>query len=80
MSGLSLAVESGDYSLVSAHELLLAAASPVLERGLYGTRAQLSQRTGLAASCHVGSSQTRDGTHMPCTGRWILSRSTTREV
>ena len=26
------------------------------------------------------SSLTRDGTHIPCTGRWILSHWTTREV
>ena len=26
------------------------------------------------------SSQTRDQTHIPCTGRWILNHCTTREV
>ena len=34
-----------------------------------GSRAQAQQRhTGWAASWHVGSSQTRDQTHVPCTG------------
>ena len=28
----------------------------------------------------MGSSQTRDRTHVPCTGRWILNHWTTREV
>ena len=34
----------------------------------------------LGAPRHVGSSQTRDGTYVPCIGRWILSHWTTREV
>ena len=29
-------------------------------------------RTGLVALRHVGSSRTRDRTHVPCIGRWIL--------
>ena len=36
--------------------------------------------TGLVAPKHVESSQTRDGTHVPCTGRQILNHWTTREV
>ena len=35
---------------------------------------------GLTALQHVESSQTRDGTHVPCIGRQILSHWTTREV
>ena len=35
---------------------------------------------GLAAPRQVGSSQTRDRTCVPCTGRWILNHCTTREV
>ena len=31
------------------------------------------------APCHVGSSQTRDETHVLCIGRWILNHWTTRE-
>ena len=36
--------------------------------------------TGLVAPRYVGSSPTRDPTHVPCTGRWILNHWTTREV
>ena len=37
-------------------------------------------RTGLVAPQHVGSSQTRARTHVPCTGRWILNHCAIREV
>ena len=49
---------------------------------LAGSRAQAQYlwRTGLAALWHVGSSQTRDRTHIPCTDRQILNHYTTREV
>ena len=36
--------------------------------------------TGLVAPWHVGSSQTRDGTCVPCIGRRILIHCATREV
>ena len=35
---------------------------------------------GLVAPGHVESSQTRNGTYVPCTGRRILIHRTTREV
>ena len=35
---------------------------------------------GLVAPQHVESSRTRDQTHVPYTGRWILIHCTTREV
>ena len=35
---------------------------------------------GLVALWHVGSSQTRDQTCVPCLGRHILNHYTTREV
>ena len=35
---------------------------------------------GLVAPRHVGSSRTRDRTHVPCNGRQILNRCATREV
>ena len=49
---------------------------------LMGSRvlAQQLWRTGLAAPWHVGSSQTRAQTRVPCTGRWILNHCATREV
>ena len=34
----------------------------------------------LVAPSHVGSSQTRNQTHVPCIGRWILNHSPTREI
>ena len=47
--------------------------------GLVAGAPRLS-RTGLVARGHVESSQTRDQTHIPCTGRCILNHRTTREV
>ena len=41
---------------------------------------QSSWHTGLVALRHVGSSPTRDWTHVPCIGRWTLNQWTTREV
>ena len=35
---------------------------------------------GLVAPQHVGSSRSRDRTHVSCIGRWILNHCTTREV
>ena len=35
---------------------------------------------GLVTLRHVGSSQTRAQTHVPCIGRWILNHCTTREA
>ena len=43
-------------------------------------RAQQLWCTGLAAPWHVGSSRTRDQTHVPCICRRILNHCTTREV
>ena len=37
-------------------------------------------REDLVALWHVGSSRTRDGTHVPCIDRWILNPWITREV
>ena len=42
-------------------------------------QAQLLWCMGLAALCHVGSSQARDQTCVPCIARWILNHWTTRE-
>ena len=49
---------------------------------LLGSRVQAKQlwHTGLVAQRHLGSSQTRDQTHVPCIGRWILFHCTTSEV
>ena len=62
-------------------------ASVVVARGfqqlwLAGSRAQAQQlwRKGLVAPRHVGSSQTRDRTRVPCIGRRILNHCTTKEA
>ena len=44
------------------------------------TWAQKLWVTGLVAPQLLGSSWTRDRTHVPCTGRWILNHYTPREV
>jgi len=43
--------------------------SLVAEHGLLGAQAQWLWHTGLVALRHVGSSQTTDHIHVPCTGR-----------
>ena len=48
--------------------------------GHCSTQAKESCCTGLSALRHVGSSQTRDRTYVPCIGRWILNQWTTREA
>ena len=45
-----------------------------------GTWSPDLQLTCLVTSQHVGSSHTREQTHDPCIGRWILNPWTTREV
>ena len=62
-------------------------ASVVVVRGLqwlwlegFRAQAQWLWRTGLVALRHVGSSWTRDQTHVPCIGRQILNHCPTREV
>ena len=49
---------------------------------LVGSRAQAQQlwHTGLVAPRHVGSSQNRARTRVPCIGGWILNLCATREV
>ena len=59
---------SGGYALVAVCELLIEAASLVAEHGLYSTGSVVAA-LGLGAPQHVGFSQTRDQTRVPCTGR-----------
>ena len=47
-----------------------------LESGLNSCAAVKS----LHAPRHVGSSRTKDRTHVPCVGRWVLNHWTTKEV
>ena len=39
-----------------------------------------SERMGLVAPRHVGSSRTRARTRVPCIGRWILNHCATKEA
>ena len=57
------------------HRLLIAVVSLVVEH-----RLQELWCTGLITPRHVGSSQTRDQTSVPCIGRWILKQWTIREA
>ena len=54
--------------------------SLVAEHGLLGAQAQWLWHTGLVALRHVGSSQTRNQTSVPCIARWILNYWITREA
>ena len=89
--GFSLVAMSGGCSLVALCgfslrcPLLWSVGSRVLglqQLWLPGSRAQAQQLwcTGLVAPPHVGSSQTRDQTLVPCIGRQIPNNCTTREV
>ena len=51
---------------------LIAVASLVAEHGLWGSWASAVGAQGLVALWHVGSSQSRVQTCVPCIGRWIL--------
>ena len=88
---LFLVAGSGSYSPVTVLRLLTAVTFLTVERGLSGTwaqklapgssaQAQKLQRTGLVVPQHVGSSQTRDQTHVSCIGRQILYHWATREA
>ena len=83
----SLVVVSGRWSAAVVRGLLIAAASLVVERRLWGTRASVivarglsSHGTGIVTPWHVGSFQTRDQTHVSCAGRQILYHWITREA
>ena len=58
---------------VAVHGLLTVVASLVAEHGLQARGLQQLWLAGLVAPWHVGSSQTRARTHVPCIGRWIPS-------
>ena len=60
--------------------LLIAVASLAPEHRLWATQAQLLWCVGFVAPQHTESPQTRDQTHVPSFGRWILNHWTTREV
>ena len=69
------------WSMGSRHMGFSSCGTWVQQLWLTGSRAQAQQLwcTGFVAPRHVGSSQTRDQTHVPCTGRQILNHCATRE-
>ena len=69
-------------SLAAENQLQGSWAPVVSSPGLssHGSWAQYLWCMGLVAPCHVGSSPTRDGTHVPCIARWVLNHRNTREV
>ena len=68
---LSLVVVSRGHSLVVVLGLLIAVASLVSAPELQGAGPVVAEHR---LSCSAGSSWTRDGTHVPYTGRWILNQ------
>ena len=83
---LSLVVVSGGYSSLQCMGfslrwlLLWSTGSRHTGFSSCGTPAQYLWLVGLVAPWHVGSSQTRDRTRVPCIGRQILNHCATREV
>ena len=61
-------------------QALGAGASAAVAHGLLSVQPQQLWRTGLVAPQHVGSSQTRARTRVPCIGRRILNHCATREA
>ena len=87
LRGLSLVAVSGGYSSLQCmglalQWLLLLWSTGSRHAGFSncGTWAQQLWLSGLVALWHVGSSQTRAWTHVPCIGRQILNHCATREV
>ena len=85
--GLSLVAASGGYSSLwyagfSLQWLLLLRSMGSRHVGFSscGTQAQKLWRKGLVAPQHVGFSQTRARTYVPCIGRRILNHCATRKV
>ena len=85
--GLSLVAASGGYSSLLCAGFLLqwllflwSTGSRHADFSSCGAWAQWLWPTGLVAPQHVGSSWTRDRTHVPCIGRRILIHWATREA
>ena len=65
---------------IAVHGPLTVAASLAAEHRLQTRRLSNCGSRGLAAPRHVGSSQTRARTRLPCIGRQILNHCATREA
>ena len=68
------------FVATKGYSSLQGGAAPVVEPRLQVHGFQQLQLMGSVAPQHVGSSQTRNQTRVPCNGRQILIRCTTREV
>ena len=77
--GFSLVVRSRELVFSAMCWLLTAVASLVMGHRPVA-QAQELWHTGLVALQHVGSSQSRDRTRVPCIGRRDLTHTATREV
>ena len=62
---------SGGYSLVVVL-MVLAVVASLVDHRLWGAQAQYLPLMGLVVSKHVGSSQARDRTCIPCITKQIL--------
>ena len=76
--GLSLVAASGGHS--SSRYAGLSLSQPLLLRSTGSRRASPVIHTDLVTPQHVGSSQTRARTRVPCTGRQTLNHCATREA
>ena len=76
--GCAVFIATRGLSLVVVPRLLTVVASLVSEHGLRACRLQELWCMRLVAPWHVESSQTRDGTLVPCIDRGILNHWTTR--
>ena len=79
LRGLSLVAVSGGYSSLRCAGFSLWWLLLLRSTGSRA-RAQYLWHTGLVAPQHMGSSQTRAQTCVPCIGRWILNHCATGEV
>ena len=79
LHGLSLAAASRGQLFAAVRGLLIVVAS-LADHRLQAHGLRWLWYVGLVVLRHVESSQTREQTHIPCTGRWILIHCTTREV
>ena len=78
--GPSLVAVRGGCSQVVVCGLLFAVASLVAQHRLQECELLQLWHTGLVAQWHVGSSQIKSQTGVPCVGRWIPNHWTTRKV
>ena len=79
-TGFSLVAASGGFSLMWCVGFSCCWACALGWEGFRSTQAQYLWLAGLVSLRHVGSPRTRDWTHVPFIGRWILIHCATREA